>query len=186
MHVATHSDDWGIGGAIRHMSSAYALDQRGQHFCELNPDSFGRSYAVRVLLPSPKHGYVTHYSKVTSNVSALRAEQLAGIVPDESTCPMAYLSTGDSDSARPKIVIDDVFPPALPWKVVFQDARVCCWHHHLNIQSLSFWMINQSVIAVHWFNWRAQCIVNWVRAVWNVTGVSGNYYQVILKIATKP
>ena len=70
-----------------------------------------------------------------------RAEQLAGIVPDESTCPMVYLRTGDSDSARPKIVIDDVFPPALPWKVVFQDARVCCWHHHLNIQSLSFWMI---------------------------------------------
>lgn len=53
VYVATHSDDWGIGGAIRHMSSAYALDQRGQHFCELNPDSFGRSYVVRVLCPHP-------------------------------------------------------------------------------------------------------------------------------------
>ena len=48
------------------------------------------------------------------------------------------------DSLNPQMVIDDVFPPALPWKVVFQDSRVCCWHRHINY-SLNEFLNDQSV-----------------------------------------
>ena len=53
VYVVNHSDDWGIDGAVRHMSSAYALDDRKQYFCELDPYSFGAEYAVCILCPHP-------------------------------------------------------------------------------------------------------------------------------------